>query len=140
MGVLLLDLDHFKQINDTGGHAAGDRVLREVALVLRSVVRAGDDVVRFGGEEFLVLLHDSGPGGALRVAEKIRATLAARKPVLDGMRVTASIGVAVFPVHGATLDDVIRVTDLAMYEAKAGGRDRVVPVPAPMGATAAGSR
>jgi len=140
MGVLLLDLDHFKQINDTGGHAAGDRVLREVALALRSVVRTGDDVVRFGGEEFLVMLHDSGSGGALRVAEKIRATLGARKPVLNGMRVTASIGVAVFPMHGATLDDVIRVADLAMYEAKAGGRDRVVPVPAPMGATAAGSR
>jgi diguanylate cyclase (GGDEF)-like protein len=79
IGVLLLDLDHFKQINDTGGHAAGDRVLREVALVLRSVVRTGDDVVRFGGEEFLVMLHDSGPGGALRVVEEIRATLAARK-------------------------------------------------------------
>jgi diguanylate cyclase (GGDEF)-like protein len=140
IGVLLLDLDHFKQINDTGGHAAGDRVLREVALVLRSVVRTGDDVVRFGGEEFLVMLHDSGSGGALRVAEEIRATLAARKPVLHGMRVTASIGVAVFPMHGATLDDAIRVADLAMYEAKAGGRDRVVPVPAPMGATAAGSR
>ena len=97
IGVLLLDLDHFKLVNDTGGHAAGDRVLREVAGVLRSVVRTGDDVVRFGGEEFLVLLHGSGEEGALRVAEEIRRALAGRKAVVSGMRATASIGVAVFP-------------------------------------------
>jgi diguanylate cyclase (GGDEF)-like protein len=136
IGVLLLDLDHFKLVNDTGGHAAGDRVLREVARVLGSVVRKGDDVVRFGGEEFLVLLHGAGPEGALRVAEEIRAALASRVAVLSGMTITASIGVAVFPMHGLTLDDVIRVADLAMYEAKAGGRDRVVLVPTFASATA----
>jgi diguanylate cyclase (GGDEF)-like protein len=140
IGVLLLDLDHFKLVNDVGGHAAGDRVLREVARTLRSVVRSGDDVVRFGGEEFLVLLHGTGPEGALRVAEEIRTALACRKPVLSGMRITASIGVAVFPMHGSTLDDVIRVADLAMYQAKAGGRDRVVPVPALTSAMSAGPR
>jgi diguanylate cyclase (GGDEF)-like protein len=129
IGVLLLDLDHFKLVNDTGGHAAGDRVLREVASVLGSVVRTDDDVVRFGGEEFLVLLHGTGPEGALRVGEEIRAALACRVAVLSGMTITASIGVAAFPTHGSTLDDVIRVADLAMYEAKAGGRDRVVPAP-----------
>jgi diguanylate cyclase (GGDEF)-like protein len=136
IGVLLLDLDHFKLVNDTGGHAAGDQVLREVARVLRSVVRTGDDVVRFGGEEFLVLLHESGPEGALRVAEKIRAALSNGKAVVNGTRVTASIGVAVFPLHGSTLDDVIRVADLAMYEAKAAGRDRAVPAPIVSGTTA----
>lgn len=133
IGVLLLDLDHFKLVNDTGGHAAGDQVLREVARVLRSVVRTGDDVVRFGGEEFLVLLHESGPEGALGVAEKIRAALSNGKAVVNGTRVTASIGVAMFPMHGSTLDDVIRVADLAMYEAKAAGRDRAVPAPVDSG-------
>jgi diguanylate cyclase (GGDEF)-like protein len=136
IGVLLLDLDHFKLVNDTGGHASGDRVLRDVARVLRSVVRTGDDVVRFGGEEFLVLLHGTGPEGALRVAEEIRAALAGRVAVLSGMTITASIGVAMFPMHGSTLDDVIRVADLAMYDAKTGGRDRVVPAPIVSGAMA----
>jgi diguanylate cyclase (GGDEF)-like protein len=129
IGVLVLDLDYFKLINDTEGHAAGDRVLRDVAGVLRSVVRAGDDVVRFGGEEFLVLLHESSRQGALRVAEDVRTVLSRLHPVLSGARVTASIGVAMFPLHGATLDDVIRVADFAMYQAKADGRDRVVAVP-----------
>jgi diguanylate cyclase (GGDEF)-like protein len=129
IGVLMLDLDYFKLVNDTEGHAAGDRVLRDVAGVLRSVVRAGDDVVRFGGEEFLVLLHESSPEGALRVAEHVRTALAGIQPILSGARVTASIGVAMFPLHGPTLDDVIRVADFAMYQAKADGRDRVVAVP-----------
>jgi diguanylate cyclase (GGDEF)-like protein len=100
------------------------------------VVRTGDDVVRFGGEEFLVLLHESGPEGALRVAEEIRAALSNGKGVVNGVNVTASIGVAVFPMHGSTLDDVIRVADLAMYEAKAAGRNRAVPAPMVSGATA----
>ena len=136
IGVLLLDLDHFKLVNDTGGHAAGDRVLRDVARVLRTVVRTGDDVIRFGGEEFLVLLHGAGPDGALRVAEEIRSALAGRAAVLSGMTITASIGVAMFPMHGSTLDDVIRVADLAMYDAKTGGRDRVVLAPVISDATA----
>jgi diguanylate cyclase (GGDEF)-like protein len=139
IGVLLLDLDHFKLVNDTGGHAAGDRVLRDVARVLRSVVRTGDDVVRFGGEEFLVLLHESGPEGALRVAEEMREALADMQPVVSGVRVTASIGVAMFPIHGSTLDDVIRLADFAMYQAKADGRDRVAVVPIVTGELAAAS-
>ncbi len=132
-GVLLLDVDHFKLVNDTGGHAAGDQVLRQVARVFLSVVRTGDDVVRFGGEEFLVLLHDTGPGGALQVAQKIRASLADRVKVLSGMTITASIGIAMFPMHGSTLDDVVRVADLAMYDAKTRGRDRVVAAPVASG-------
>ena len=129
IGVIVLDLDYFKLVNDTEGHAAGDRVLRDVAGVLRSVVRTGDDVVRFGGEEFLVLLHESSRDGALRVAENVRTALGGMHPILSGARVTASIGVAMFPLHGPTLDDVIRVADFAMYQAKADGRDRVVAVP-----------
>jgi diguanylate cyclase (GGDEF)-like protein len=136
IGVLLLDLDHFKLVNDTAGHAAGDRVLRDVARVLRSVVRVGDDVVRFGGEEFLVLLHESNPEGALRVAEDVRAALAGMQPGVSDVRATASIGVAMFPLHGSTLDEVIRAADFAMYQAKTDGRDRVVAVPLRTGAGA----
>ncbi len=131
IGVLLLDLDHFKLVNDTGGHAAGDHALRNVARVLRSTVRTGDDVVRFGGEEFLILLHESGTEGALRVAEDLRMALYEMPPAVPGVRVTASIGVAVFPLHGSTLDDVVRAADLAMYRAKKEGRDRVVPAADP---------
>jgi diguanylate cyclase (GGDEF)-like protein len=140
IGVLVLDLDYFKLVNDTEGHATGDRVLRDIAGVLRSVVRAGDDVVRFGGEEFLVLLYDSNPEGALRVAEQVRTALAGMHPVLSGARVTASIGVAMFPLNGSTLVDVIRVADFAMYEAKADGRDRVVAAPIPASEPPASAR
>jgi diguanylate cyclase (GGDEF)-like protein len=134
VGVLLIDLDHFKMVNDTGGHAVGDHVLRDVARVLRLAVREGDELVRFGGEEFLVLLHDSGQDGGLRAAEDIRTALASLSPVVSGLRVTASIGVAVFPTHGTTMEEVIRAADTAMYQAKANGRDRVVALPLPTGA------
>jgi len=126
IGVLVLDLDHFKQVNDTGGHAAGDRTLRNVARVLRSIVRTGDDVVRFGGEEFLILLHDSGIEGATGVADAVRQAIADMPPAVGEVRVTASVGVGVFPSHGATLDEVVRAADLAMYRAKSDGRNRVV--------------
>jgi diguanylate cyclase (GGDEF)-like protein len=125
IGVLLLDLDHFKLVNDSGGHAAGDRALKDVARVLRSSVRTGDDVVRFGGEEFLILLHESGTEGALRVAESVRHAVASM-PTAAGTTVTASIGVAVFPLNGPSLDDAVRAADVAMYRAKADGRNRVV--------------
>jgi diguanylate cyclase (GGDEF)-like protein len=126
IGVLLVDLDHFKLVNDTGGHAAGDRVLRDVARALISAVRIGDDVVRFGGEEFLILLPESGLVGALRVAESIRLAVAGMTPGETGGCITASIGVAVFPLNGPSLDDVVRAADLAMYRAKEEGRNRVV--------------
>jgi diguanylate cyclase (GGDEF)-like protein len=125
IGVLLLDLDHFKLVNDTGGHAAGDRTLRNVARTLRAAVRTGDEVVRFGGEEFLILLHESGIAGALRVAETVRDAVASMPLADPEPRVTVSIGVAVFPANGPTLDDAVRAADLAMYRAKAQGRNRV---------------
>ena len=96
------------------------------ARVLRSAVRTGDDVVRFGGEEFLILLHDSGLEGALRVAESIRHAVATMPRAEGAQRVTASIGVAVFPPNGPSLEDAVRAADLAMYRAKAQGRNRVV--------------
>jgi diguanylate cyclase (GGDEF)-like protein len=93
---------------------------------LISAVRIGDDVVRFGGEEFLILLPESGLSGALRVGESIRQAVAGMTPPETGGRITASVGVAVFPLNGPSLDDVVRAADLAMYRAKEEGRNRVV--------------
>jgi diguanylate cyclase (GGDEF)-like protein len=127
IGLLLIDLDHFKQVNDTAGHPVGDRVLRQVASALRSAVRTSDAVIRLGGEEFLIMLPDSGQNGALRVAEKVRERLARLSPAASGLpRITASIGVALYPRHGDSLDDVVQAADTAMYRAKEEGRDTVV--------------
>ncbi len=126
VGILLMDLDHFKQVNDSAGHAAGDFVLRAVARALRRVVRDSDYAVRYGGEEFLIVLTNSTVDGAMRVAQALQAAITElRSPTSAIERVTASIGVAVFPDHGAELDDVVAAADLAMYQAKRDGRDRI---------------
>lgn len=129
LGVLMLDLDHFKNFNDTYGHDAGDTVLRETAAFLLKSVRAEDIVCRFGGEEFIVIL----PVADLRVtqarAERIRSKLR-ELPVLHqgqslGM-VTVSVGVAELPEHGTSPKELIEAADAAMYRAKREGRDRVM--------------
>lgn len=136
LGVLMLDLDHFKNFNDTYGHDAGDTVLRETAAFLLKSVRAEDIVCRFGGEEFIVIL----PVADLRVtqarAERIRSKLR-ELPVLHqgqslGM-VTVSVGVAELPEHGTSPKELIEAADAALYRAKREGRDRVVVAePAPV--------
>ena len=130
VGILLMDLDHFKQVNDSAGHAAGDSVLRAVARAVRRVVRDSDYAVRYGGEEFLIVLTNSTVEGAMRVAQALQAAIAElRAPTSEIERVTASIGVAVFPDHGQELDDVVAAADLAMYQAKRDGRDRIAVAP-----------
>jgi diguanylate cyclase (GGDEF)-like protein len=130
VGILLMDLDHFKQVNDSAGHAAGDSVLRAVARAIRRVVRDSDYAVRYGGEEFLIVLTNSTVEGAMRVAQALQAAIAElRAPTSEIERVTASIGVAVFPDHGLELDDVVSAADLAMYQAKRDGRDRIAIAP-----------
>ncbi len=127
MALLLLDLDKFKQINDAGGHGAGDLVLRRVAAALRGSIRSGDAAVRLGGEEFLIVLRDADAGGATRIADTFRARLAAvRLPQSCMPRgpLTASTGIAVFPDNGSALADLVRAADVAMYEAKRAGGDR----------------
>jgi diguanylate cyclase (GGDEF)-like protein len=128
LSVVLIDLDHFKTINDSGGHAAGDVVLQRVADQLRRTSREGDAAVRLGGEEFVLLLRDSDAAGAVRVASDLRDALT-RVPVpaeCSGVdRVTASIGIASFPDQGSSLDELVRAADVAMYRAKRDGRDRV---------------
>ncbi len=128
MGVLMLDLDHFKVINDTYGHAFGDRVLSRVASIVRNNLRKSDLPVRYGGEEFLLLLPDSTAEGAVGAAERIRQEIAREPFVFEGqtVRVTISIGVAVFPDDDDQIDRVIKFADLALYQAKKRGRNCVV--------------
>jgi diguanylate cyclase (GGDEF)-like protein len=128
LSIVLVDLDHFKLINDTGGHAAGDVVLQRVAEELGRITRAGDAAVRLGGEEFILVLRDSDADGALRVAANLRRALSnvPIPPACPGIdQITASIGIASFPGHGSTLADLVRAADVAMYQAKREGRDQV---------------
>ena len=134
VGVLLVDVDHFKRVNDTYGHAAGDEVLRSVADVLRAVVRTEDVVCRWGGEEFLVVLPRTDAPSAAAAGERVRAAIAAMAVGLgagrDAITVTVSVGCA------ATLDDpppvLIARADRALYRAKGGGRDRVELIDRPV--------
>jgi diguanylate cyclase (GGDEF)-like protein len=124
VAVILLDLDHFKLVNDTRGHATGDTVLREVAYRLRKELRAYDLVYRIGGEEFVVLLLGATPAGASATAEMLRAAVGA-EPIV-GLELTVSVGVAASARGTAFVwDDVFDRADAALYRAKAEGRDRV---------------
>jgi diguanylate cyclase (GGDEF)-like protein len=127
VALLLLDLDHFKMVNDSAGHAAGDLLLQRVAMQLRAAVRGTDAVVRLGGEEFVVLLHAAGAEQASRVGESLR--LAVRKVPMPRScllaRLTVSVGVAAHPEHGLDLDQLLAAADRAMYAAKHAGRDHV---------------
>jgi diguanylate cyclase (GGDEF)-like protein len=128
LAAVMIDVDHFKHVNDTLGHAAGDVVLSGVADRLRTGVRAYDSVARFGGEEFLVALPDCTAEQAERVAERARKNLAQGPiPVGDrGLKVTASFGVAATAQPEISdIASLLRAADLAMYRAKAGGRNRV---------------
>jgi diguanylate cyclase (GGDEF)-like protein len=121
VALLIVDLDHFKELNDTLGHDAGDQLLRQVGERLRAVLRASDTAARLGGDEFGVLLSDAGDdANAERVAEKILAAIAQPFPIKNvGLRVTASIGIALFPEHAEDDAQLMQHADVAMYEAKA---------------------
>jgi diguanylate cyclase (GGDEF)-like protein len=125
--VVMVDLDHFKQVNDRHGHAVGDAVLKAAASSLRSVLRGEDLVARWGGEEFILFLPNTNSDAALSVAEKARLTLAAAAHADDGGTggVTGSFGIATHRA-GRTLESTIDAADHALYRAKAAGRNRVV--------------
>ncbi len=130
LGVLLCDMDFFKQVNDTYGHDAGDMVLAELAAILLKSVRSADMVVRFGGEEFLILLMDVQQGTSALVAEKIRAKVESTLFRLTGAELnkTISIGVSEFPdidKQSAGIWEIIKQSDIALYHAKEAGRNRV---------------
>jgi diguanylate cyclase (GGDEF)-like protein len=122
LSIILVDLDHFKAINDEHGHGVGDGVLEVVADVLRRTVREVDLVARWGGEEFLIVAPDTGIEAAGRLAERCRTAIAAEQP--DGLLVTATFGVAEMR-RGEELDDLMRRADHHLYAAKEHGRDRV---------------
>jgi diguanylate cyclase (GGDEF)-like protein len=125
--VLFIDLDHFKTVNDTLGHAAGDDLLQRVAHVLSARLRRGDLLARYGGEEFIVLLPDTGAQAATELAELFRQKVAAIRddPVAGGLPVTASIGVASLSPDIASTDALLVAADGSLYEAKRAGRDCV---------------
>jgi len=129
MGLLMADLDHFKQLNDAFGHAAGDEVLRRVGRFLGAAVRGEDIACRFGGEEFVVILPKASLADTHRRAEALREGIKAHQliePTDIYPTATMSIGVAAYPEHGTSAGQLILAADSAMYLAKAQGRDRVV--------------
>ena len=128
LGILMIDVDYFKQVNDTYGHDMGDKVLREVANVLVKSVREADMAIRYGGEEFMVLLIDVQAGKSEEVAEKIRKAMENHTIEAPGvvLKKTISVGVSEFPVDSDRIWQCIKFADVALYKAKEMGRNRVV--------------
>jgi len=128
LSLMLIDIDHFKQINDTYGHLAGDEVLKQLADMLSAQARNADVVCRFGGEEFLLLLPNMPPATALARAEQWRRDFAASTIAFGEFRMqaTLSLGLASYPGHGTSAQALIRSADRALYRAKTEGRNRVV--------------
>ena len=129
VSVMLIDLDHFKRVNDSSGHEAGDIVLTAVGNLLRGNVRGSDIACRYGGEEFALILPETSADAATRRAEDIRLAISTLNLTHAGRplgKVTASFGIAVFPDHADNTDDLLRSADIALYAAKGAGRDRIV--------------
>lgn len=128
LSLMLIDIDHFKRINDSYGHQAGDEVLKQLADMLNAQARSADVVCRFGGEEFLLLLPNMPPATALARAEQWRRDFAASSIAFGEFRMqaTLSIGLASYPGHGTTPQALIRSADHALYRAKTEGRNRVI--------------
>lgn len=130
--LLMLDIDHFKVVNDTYGHPAGDEALRAVAALLSGEVRSVDTVARYGGEEFAILMPETGGSGGLTMAERIRVSIASQAiTVAQGQAVnlTVSIGVAAFPEAAGSEKELVAAADGALYAAKSAGRNRVEVAP-----------
>ena len=124
LAMLFLDLDRFKEVNDSLGHAEGDALLVQVAARLNGLIREADTVCRLGGDEFVLLLPDTDQAGALRVADKLLAAF--RQPFFvagHGLRATVSIGIALYPHDGSTFGDLLKNADAALYRAKQDGRN-----------------
>lgn len=127
--LVMFDLDHFKRINDKFGHAAGDEVLKNLARLVRESMREHDELYRYGGEEFLLLLPETGNEGELTVAEKVRRAVETQRFRHDGKAlpvITVSVGVACLPDKGTSLSEALAAADAALYRAKQRGRNCVV--------------
>ncbi len=128
LSLLFLDLDGFKGVNDHHGHQAGSRALVEAAAVIRRCARETDVVARFGGDEFAIILPDTGSEGATAVADRVRERVG-EHPFLAGdglgLRLTASVGVATLPDVAASAEELVRAADMAMYQVKGSGKNGV---------------
>ena len=134
LGVVMLDLDHFKQFNDTYGHDAGDLVLRELGALLKTQIRGGDIACRYGGEEFTLILPETPLDTIRQRFEALRLGINQLNVRHRGQSlgtITVSAGIAMFPEHGASGEDLLRAADRALYRAKAAGRDRMVTAETP---------
>ena len=131
LSALMIDIDHFKRINDTYGHAAGDEVLKQVAVSLQTGLRSIDVIGRLGGEEFAILLPSIDLEGAEMVAERLRRTIAGLSPISDGTAIPVTISVGVAQISGGAreFDGLLKAADAALYGAKQGGRNKVVVQP-----------
>lgn len=128
LSAIMLDIDHFKEINDTFGHAAGDKILRAVADRLVNVMRKVDILARYGGDEFIILLPETSQEGARRLAERLRTALTCQPETIENTSVLLSASMGISSTHGGsdlTLDELIRRADQALYASKQSGRDRV---------------
>jgi diguanylate cyclase (GGDEF)-like protein len=128
LGVVMMDLDHFKAFNDNFGHAGGDAMLSSLATVITSGIRIEDIACRYGGEEFLLVMPGSSLETTRERAENVRQAVKALQVKYQGRFIkstTISLGVAIFPDHGVTAEEVIAAADAALYRAKQAGRDRV---------------
>lgn len=138
ISVLVLDLDHFKDVNDDHGHETGDKALQHVARIFRECLRATDLAARLGGEEFGILLSNTNSQQALEVAEKIRTAVASTPLAINNnvIRLTLSGGVAELGIDGDTLRELVREADIRLYQAKDAGRNQIVPALSSLAATA----
>ena len=128
LSLVMVDIDHFKRVNDTFGHTEGDRVLREISSVLKSSVRRKDLVVRYGGEEFILILPETNLEESYTIAERIRRAVETTPFKIGNIRLslTISLGISNFPSHGArSKEEMVEMADQALYDAKRGGRNRV---------------
>ena len=126
MTISMIDIDHFKKVNDKYGHLVGNDVLREFASIVKDNVRDVDIVGRYGGEEFLVILPEATVKQSLIVLERIREKLAKAKLTSHQLKIKCSVGMASFPYSGDTLSELLAIVDNALYQAKRAGRDRIV--------------
>jgi len=131
LALIMIDVDHFKKFNDTYGHQTGDEVLKRVAAIMRKAVRTHDLPVRYGGEEFALVLPETDMQGAMAVAERVRRAIEMDSLEAGGktIKFTASLGVSVFPDSALEMDDLIKAADMALYKSKEGGRNRVTQAP-----------
>ena len=128
LSLIMFDIDHFKKVNDTYGHQAGDQVLKELASVVNRCIRGEDIFARYGGEEFALLLRDTNAERSFILADRIRRTVAAHRFVFKRTRIPVTISLGIATLQGTSLadtDEMIRVSDEYLYKAKHSGRDRV---------------